>query len=231
MASSIAFSPDNTEVVLTPLEPFPDNTLMTITIAGVQDLAGNAVVSKTTQFTTSATAATTAPAVISTNPVNGATNVALNTVIALQLNAPVDPGTVNANTFRLVDNVTGQNVAGTYSISSDGQTVMLAPNASLAVERSYTVIFTSGIDDLAGNLVGCAVLCNFSFTTGTAADAAAPAVLGVSPADQQTGVPTNAQIVILFNEPIDSLTLGQVTLSNAAGTVVPCPVWATDRGR
>ncbi|HEY1525244.1 MAG TPA: Ig-like domain-containing protein [Candidatus Angelobacter sp.] len=219
VASSISFNSANTEAVLTPLEPFPDNTLMTITISGVQDLAGNVVIGKTTQFTTSAVAATTVPGVISTNPTSGAGNVALNAVIAVQFNAAVDPGTVNSATLRLIDNVTGLQVTGSYTTSADGLTAMLVPDASLAVSRSYSLFFTSGITDLAGNVVNCSVLCNFSFTTGTAADVTAPGVLGISPADQQTGVPTNAQVVIAFNEPIDSLTLGQVQLSNAGGPV------------
>jgi len=219
VASSITLSPDNTEAVLTPLEPFPDNTLMTIAITGVQDVAGNAVVTRSTQFTTSATAVTVAPAVISANPPSGATNVPTNVVVALQLNSAVDPGSVNINTFRVFDNAVGQNLPGVYSFSADGKSVLFVPNAILGAQRSYSVIFTGGMTDLAGNVLGCAVLCNYSFNTGTATDAVSPSVLGVSPADQVTGAPVNTQVMVLFNEPINSLSLQQVVLSNAGGPV------------
>src|SRR5260221_681306 len=45
-----------------------------------------------------------------------------------------------------------------------------------------------------------------------------PQVIGVSPANGLTGVPINAQVVIQFNEPVDALTVNQVTLSGG-GTV------------
>ena len=41
----------------------------------------------------------------------------------------------------------------------------------------------------------------------------------VSPANGLNGVPTNALVVIQFNEPVNPLTLGQVTLSSASGPV------------
>ncbi|MGH3846549.1 MAG: Ig-like domain-containing protein [Pseudonocardiaceae bacterium] len=219
VASSISFRNGNQEVVLTPQEPFPDNTVMTVAVAGVEDLAGNQVVSRTTQFTSGAGPATAQPAVVQENPFSGAAGVATNTVVQLETSVPVDPGTVDSNTFVVRDNVTGQNVAGSYTVSGDGRTLSFVPGAPLAVSRSHTVIFTNGITDLAGNVVGCAVLCNYSFTTGTLADPNAPQVVGVSPADQLTGVPINAQVVIGFNEPVNQLTLGQVTLSSG-GTAV-----------
>jgi len=75
-----------------------------------------------------------------------------------------------------------------------------------------------GIQDLSGNLVGCAVLCNFQFTTGTAANTTGPMVLGVSPPNALTAVPINSQVVVEFSEPVDALTVNQVTLSSG-GTV------------
>src|SRR5205807_3203405 len=81
-----------------------------------------------------------------------------------------------------------------------------------------------GITDLAGNTVGCAVLCNYSFTTGTLVDTTAPLVVGVSPADQLTGVPINAQVLVQFNKPINQLSLKQVTLSSGGSPVRVIPV-------
>jgi hypothetical protein len=224
IASSVSFSNSNQEVVLTPQEPFPDNTSMTITVSGVEDLAGNQVVVKSTQFTTGASPATGPAAVIRRNPFDGATNVATNTVISLQTNTPVDPGSVNSNTFLVRDNITFQGVVGSYSVSGDGQTVSFTPSSPLPAGRSHSVFFTGGITDLAGNVFGCAVLCNFSFTTGTAADTTGPLVTGVSPTDHLTGVPINAQVLVQFNKPVSQLTLGQVALTTGGSPVNTIPV-------
>jgi hypothetical protein len=217
---SISFSNNNQSVVLVPHAPLPDNTLMTLAISGVTDLAGNVVTAQTTSFTTGTGPDVVPPAVISQNPFNGASNVPVNTPITLQTSEPIDPGTVNNNTLFIQDDFTFQQVAGTATVSADGRTISFLPSAPLAVSRTFSVFFAfRGITDLSGNQVDCSVLCNYSFTTGTTTDVAGPGVVGVSPVDGLTGVPINAQVVVGFNEPVDALTINQVTLSGGGGTV------------
>ncbi len=222
VVSSISFGNNNQEVVMTPQEPFPVNAPMTITISGVEDFAGNQVLARTTHFTTAASPATAPAFIISANPFDGASNVPLNTPIVLQANVPIDPGTLD--NFFLADPRIEGRVAGTRSLSADGRTITFLPNAPLAVEHFYEVIFAGELTDLAGNpvlCVGSGSLCNLSFTTGFASNATAPTVVGISPADQSTGVPVNTQVLVQFSSPVNQTTLGQVTLSNAG---VPVPV-------
>ena len=214
VADAISFSNNNQRVVLVPHGPLPDQTVMTITISGVTDVAGNAVVPQTTTFTTGAGPDLSAPAAVSENPYGGEMGVPLNAVVQLQVNEPVDPGSVNGNTLEVQDQTTGQQVAGSYSVSADGRTVSFVPGAALAVSRSYVVFFVNrGITDLAGNQLTSTVLSNYSFTTGVAGNTSGPSVVGVSPANGLTGVPINAQVVVQFSEAVDAATLGQVTLS------------------
>jgi len=189
-------------------------------VQGVEDLAGNQVVTKTTQFTTGAGPLAVQPQVINGNPFSGATNVPLNTLITLQSNVPVDPGSVNTGTFSVSDNTTGA-VAGTTSVSADQQTINFLPNSPLTANHGLSVSFSNrGITDLAGNLLTCSsVFCNFSFTTSPIADRVSPAVVGVSPPNQLTQVPINAQVVVQFNEPISKVSVGQVTLNGPSGLV------------
>jgi len=56
------------EVLIVPYTPLPDATQMTLTISGVTDVAGNAVVAQTTQFTTGTGPDVTIPVVVITNP-------------------------------------------------------------------------------------------------------------------------------------------------------------------
>jgi hypothetical protein len=145
-----------------------------------------------------------------------------NVVIALRVNEPIDPSSVGSSTFLVYDNFIGQQVAGLFTVSSDGRTISFAPAAPLAVNRSHSVYFSwYGITDLVGNPLGSGGgLSNFSFTTGTTALASGPQIVGVSPIDQLTNVPRNAQVVIDFDRAIDMLTTDRITLT-AGGQIVP----------
>jgi hypothetical protein len=211
---SISFANQNRDVFIVPQATLPDSTQMTIAISGVTDVSGNAVVAKTTTFTTSNGPDLVAPSVIAENPLNGAGNVPTNVAISLLANEPVDPSTVNSATFQVYDNFVGQQVSGSYSVSSDGRMISFVPNAPLGVNRSHSVYFASqGITDLEGNLLNGGVLSNFSFTTGSTADTTGPQVKGISPPDGLTGVPLNAQVMIDFDKPINTLTGNLITLT------------------
>src|SRR6266850_7592111 len=221
MVGAISFSNNSQTVSFMPQDPLPASTLMTLTVAGVKDLAGNAVAAQTTHFTTGTAPAVATPAVVNTNPPANATNVPVNVAIALQTNAPIDAATVNSSTFQVRDNTVNQNVAGTYSVSADGLTVYFVSNTPLPTGRNYYVYFSyQGMTDLAGNLLAsCCGIYNLSFSTGITVSTAAPQVTGISPADGLTQVPINAQMTVQFNEPVNSQPLGQVTLSRG-GTAV-----------
>src|SRR5207245_5162207 len=89
----------------------------------------------------------------------------------------------------------------------------VVPNAPLVVGRGHSM-YLSALRDLAGNIS----YFSFSFTTGTTADTTAPQVTGVSPGDGFADVPINARVSILFDEPIQPLSIDQVTLT-AGGPV------------
>ena len=219
---SISFSNNSQTALLVPHAPLPDGTQMTLTISGVTDVAGNAVPTQTTQFTTATGPDVVPPFVVSASPIQGAQNVPLNAIVSLQMSQPVDPGTVNGGTLTLTNSSNGQTVAGTYAVSADGLTITFVPGVSLAANTGYSVSFPgagsgSGIADLAGNsLQGSS---SINFTTGTTANTGGPQVVGVSPANAAAAVPVNAQVVIQFNEPISAANLSGVTLSAGSGTV------------
>jgi hypothetical protein len=84
------------------------------------------------------------------------------------------------------------------------------------------------MSDLIGNLIGtCCSITNFSFTTGVVSSTTGPQVTGVSPASGLTQVPINVQVVIQFNEPVDALSVGQITLS-AGGVPVNVSSYLTN---
>jgi YD repeat-containing protein len=223
IADAINFS--NNSVVLVPHAPLPDNTAMTLTISGVTGLTGDPVAPQTTTFTTGTGPDVVAPVVVNGNPFLGASNVGVNAPIMLQTSKPIDPGTVNSSTLLIQHQLTPdfqnpQQVVGNYSVSPDGQTISFLPTTPLAVSSTFSISFANrGITDLSGNLLSGAGLSFLGFRTGTAANTTGPSVTGVSPANGLAGVPINSQVVVQFSEPVDELTINQVTLSGGGETV------------
>src|SRR5207244_1624754 len=122
---SLTFSSGNSGselVSYAPYAPLPDATPMTLTISGITDYAGHAVASRTIHFTTGTGADLVAPVVVNEIPFNNATNVPINAVVQIQAGKPLDPGTVNNNTFFLQDTSANQIVPASYSVSTDGRT-------------------------------------------------------------------------------------------------------------
>jgi RHS repeat-associated protein len=224
---SISFSNSNQMVLLVPHAPLPDNTPMTLTVSGITDVAGNSIAPQTTTFTTGTGPDVVPPVIVwasplQTNPYYPPTNVPLNAIMQVQTNEPIDPGTVNSNTFPMYDETTGVvQVTATYSVSTDGRTITLIPSAPLTANHHYYVYALDGMSDLAGNTLNSAVtgvMGNFNFTTGTTSSTNGPQVTGISPSNGAT-VPTNAQLAVGFNEPIDPATLSGLTLTGPGGLV------------
>jgi hypothetical protein len=211
MPLSIAFDSTNQNVTITPQSPMPDSASMTISISGITDPAGNVVTPLTTHFTTLAGADTTQPTVISTSIINGQTNVPVNSPVIVQFSKAMDTRTLIGNNFRLYDSALGTNVPATDTFSADGKTGTIVPTSPLAVGRTYYIIVNTA-QDLAGNTI---VSFEISFTTAYSSNTTAPTVIGSSPVSGTAGVPTNANIEVLFSEPVQSTSLGQVILTTS----------------
>src|SRR5439155_2848533 len=137
--ASVSLGNGNRDVYLTPNVTLPDGQVVTVTIAGVTDLSGNAVGASATQFSVAAGPDITPPIVQASNPANGLGGVPTNVIIAIRVDEPLDPSTVNSGTFLVYDNALGQQVAGVYTVSSDGRTISFVPSAPLAVNRAHSV--------------------------------------------------------------------------------------------
>jgi hypothetical protein len=147
--------------VFAPASNLTANTVYTATITtGAKDLASNALASNYVwSFTTGAAAVVTPPTVISTNPVNVATGVALNQNVAATFSKMMDASTVTTATFTLMQG--SSFVAGTVSYS--GTTATYAPANNLLPNTVYTATITTGAKDLAGNSLASNYV--WSFTT------------------------------------------------------------------
>lgn len=157
---TVAVSADNTMATFTS-SAFLDNTAQykaTLTTA-VKDLAGNPLADNVVwSFTTGTGTDVIPPEVLSTDPADGATGVAVTTTISATFSEPIDPATVDGIVTAGVDNVDG-------TIIVTDNTITFTPSASLSAGKTYTVTITSAAD-FAGNPLAADV--TWSFTTRAA---------------------------------------------------------------
>lgn len=163
---------------------------------------------------------TTKPTVTLADPLNSATNVAVNKSIAITFSEALDATTINASTFTLKQGTTS--IAGTVSYA--GNTATFKPSANLAFNNIYTFTITTGAKDVAGN----ALAANFagSFTTTTAPDAIAPTIVSNDPLNDATDVSRNKVVSILFSETMDASTISSSTFTVKQGTTAVAGVVA-----
>ena len=169
------------------------NTVYTATItSGAKDPSGNAMIDDYVwTFNTGAV-----PVVVSTDPANGAVNVALKKVITATFSTVMNAATLNASTFQLKQGLT--NIAGTVSYS--GLTASFTPSSPLAPNTVYSAMVSTGAKDSAGNSL--AANYTWSFATGNV-----PAVISTDPANTATGVALNKKITATFSEVMDGATI------------------------
>lgn len=151
------------------------------------------------------------PIVVSTDPANGAINVATIKVITATFNEAMDPSTINATTFLLKQGTTP--IAGTVTYA--GLTATFTPSSVLAGNTVYTATITTGSRDPAGN----ALVADYVWTFNTGA---VPIVVSTDPANGASDVPFSKVITALFSTNMDPATINASTFVIRQGaTIVP----------
>ena len=207
VAGTITYSAGAKTTTFTPTNPatLPASTLMTGTITtGAKDIAGNTLAGNYVwTFTTGAAPDTTGPTVISADPANTATGVAVNKKIAAAFSEAMDPATITTASFTLAGPGTTP-VAGMVTYAAVGTTATFTPTTNLLANSLYTATIGTMSKDLAGNALAGNV--TWTFTTGAVADTAAPTILSTNPADGTSGVCSNA-VNATFSETMDASTI------------------------
>jgi hypothetical protein len=158
------------------------------------------------------TIAPVAPTVISTNPVNLATGVALNSDVTATFSVAMDVATLTTSSFTLKQGLT--TVLGTVSLV--GSVATFNPTANLTPGLTYTATVTTS----ARNTAGTALATDYVWTF-EALQAVAPTIVSTDPANLQTGVALNSDVSVLFSQTMDAATLttSSFTLKRGATTV------------
>jgi len=170
------------------------------------------------------TGALTAPTVISTNPTNQQSNVAINADINATFSRAMAPGTINNASFLLMNGGTAVSGSITYS----GVTATFNPAQNLTPNTTYTATITTAAQSSDGVALQSDYV--WTFTTGALT---APTVIATNPADQETNVPLNTNVTATFNRTMAPGTINSASFllmdgNNAvSGTVTYSGVVAT----
>ncbi|MFN7962562.1 MAG: Ig-like domain-containing protein [Thermoanaerobaculia bacterium] len=222
LAGMIQVDPDGRRASFVPNQPLPVGRSHSVFLSttGIKDLAGNPLTGTSGfSFTTAFFPDNARPLVVATSPTEGASNVAVNALVYVQLSEPVEPISV-ARGIRLFAG--GNLVVGSYALSDGNRRVTFTSAAALPSSSALSLVISTELTDLAGNPVDNPRTVNF--TTTNVGDLTRPSVSVVQPANGATGVATDAVIQISFSEPVAALTvsLSSFQLShNATGALIP----------
>ncbi len=146
----------------------------------------------------------TSPEVSDTVPEDGDDNVAINRAIVVRFNEDIDEATLTTTSFTLTD-ADDNAVTGTVAVDSSNQIAVFTPSDNLAISTTYTATVTTDVEDSdENNLEGDT---GWTFTTGIAADSAAPTLTTVDPEDDDTNVDRDRDVIVTFSEAMNPLTL------------------------
>jgi hypothetical protein len=209
----------------TPAAALVPNLLYTATVTtAAQDLQARGLAANYIwSFTAAAGPDLTPPTVISTIPANTATNVPTNQAVTATFSKALNPGTVNAASYKLQGPGLAS-VAGLVTYAAVGDTATFTPTAALAPSTLFTATLTTMVTDLAGNALAANYV--WSFTTGVAPNTTPPEIVATSPANAATNVPINQAVSATFTQAMDPLTITTATFgltgpggATVAGTV------------
>lgn len=171
--------------------------------------------------------ANAAPTVSSTNPVAGATSVAVNVRPTVTFSEAMAASSITTSTVRLLD-ASGTPVAqggGSPSLSADGRTATITPAANLTANATFRIQVVggaSGVTDTLGKTMTSTWEQTPGFTTASAPDTTPPTVSSTTPTDGATNVSVSVRPTLVFSEAMDAATITTATvrLLNSAGTPV-----------
>ncbi|MFE3872453.1 Ig-like domain-containing protein [Flavobacterium sp. ZS1P70] len=149
------------------------------------------------------------PVVVSTVPVNGATNVPLDQLISVTFNEEMNPATINQTSFTL-KNGTSQ-IAGVITYLN--KTATFKPSALLAPNTTYSARLTRTVMDLTGNAIQTET--NWTFSTGLTVT---PMVTSTDPDNNANNVFLNKVVSVNFNMPMKASTINATTYTLKQGT-------------
>ena len=150
------------------------------------------------------------PVVVSTVPVNGATNVPLDQVISVTFNEEMNAETINQSSFTLKSGTS--QIAGV--ITYINKTATFKPSTLLSPNTTYSARLTRKVMDLTGNAIQTET--NWTFSTGLTVT---PMVTSTDPDNNANNIFLNKVVSVNFNMPMKASTINTTTYTLKQGTI------------
>ena len=214
-------------VTISPTNPLDMDAayVLTIPAGAFMDAAGNKTAVATVSFSTAPVMAfdTTAPTLVSSNPVEGSTDFSADASITLTYSEPVLAGTGEI-TLLYSDGTTRTgriDVTDTTQVSIAGAVVTIATTIPQSTSDPRVLTIPAGaFKDAAGNTTAENTV---SFTTAVTLDTTGPMLALLMPADDARDVAVGANIVLTYNEVVQVGT-GNITLVASGGATITIAV-------
>jgi hypothetical protein len=206
---NVTFNSMTRTATFTPNAPLQNSLLYTATITtGARDMSGLALTANYVWSFTTANAAV-APTVTSTNPLDQANGVPINTKLTATFSTAMDANTINSQTFTVAQGL--MPVTGQISLDALTNTATFTPDAMLGNDLTYTATITTGAKDANGTPLAANHV--WSFSTGSTA----LMITSTTPLNNATYVSIAEQPRATFNKAMDPATISAQTFTLAQG--------------
>ncbi len=149
------------------------------------------------------------PVVLSTTPIDGATNVPRESQVTVTFNEEMNPETITQTSFTLLGT---EKVSGVISYNTKTNTLTFVPENKLAYATTYTGRVATSVKDKLGNALQTDYV--WTFSTGALVS---PVVIATDPANNATNILLNQAIAASFSVPMDQSTLNTTTFTIKQG--------------
>jgi methionine-rich copper-binding protein CopC len=210
-------------VTIKPANDFPSGGQVYVTLpAGAfADAGANAFAGITTATAWNFSVSdVTPPAIATTSPLDGATDVPINATLTLTLDKPVRKGT--SGYVLINQGVTSQFIpVGSSNLVASGNTLTITPPNKFPYNTDISVqIPSETVTDAVGNaFAGITDAGGWQFRTVAPPDLLAPAILAFMPVDNAIRVPADSRLTVTFNEQVQK-GAGSIALTEGSKGVL-----------
>jgi methionine-rich copper-binding protein CopC len=192
----------------TPSAPFAPGALIQWYTNLIDATYGSTFNNTSGYFNVAADTSTLAPTIQTASPVlYSYYTPALNSIVDLQFNTPLDPSTINSSNIYLYDSRTGLNVPVTYS-TPQPNVVRMVPQADLSPNAYIYIYVTAGLHSSTSVPATATVP---YFYTGSADDNTVPTVTNAVPYNGAVNIGVNVTPGVVFSKAIDPVSINSTS--------------------
>ncbi|GEM_PF-3823667 len=166
---------------------------------------------------------TTAPAVVSTYPADGAADVALDVTLTALFSEDMDPASITASTFKLYDDTASAAVGGTVTYDEASKTALFTPADALVTGHTYTATMTTGATDLAHNALDADYSWSFSVVAPPVNTTSVNKISGCEFIDNGAVATTSDTVTLSLSATDDVGVAAYYVTDNATGVIPDAP--------